>query len=471
MPPLTEEPRRQPALTPKRLTLLALGRDPAALDAAERLVRELGFDLIYRDGARGAAEEIGLLRPDAVLCDLPVPAKAGMETLRAIREAAPCSAVILLTGQTDLDAATEALRLGVIDCLTRPLHPDRLRAPLTAVAKGIERREMLLRRDAEAARQLTFHGIIGRSAAMQELFDACRRFSPHLRAALITGEAGTGKELAARAIHRVGNRGERPFVTMPCSATDPTLFESALFGHQRGAFAGAIEARTGAFEQADGGTLFLDEIGAVPISIQLKLVRAIEYGEVQRMGARDAQRLEVCVIAATRRDLRAEVAAGRVRRDLWDLLRLVQFAVPPLRQRRDDIPLLAAAFIEEFGARTGAGVSGMTTGAERALQHASWEGNVRELKDVIERACAMNNDRLLGERDILAALASAGGPVDTPGLRDTDNPDLLSSAQRRQIERVLKRVGGNKTEAARLLGISRRALYRWLERLGLATRK
>jgi DNA-binding NtrC family response regulator len=306
---------------------------------------------------------------------------------------------------------------------------------------------------------------------MQDLFDSFRRLAPHVRAALITGEAGTGKELAARAIHRVGPRRDRRFVTMNCSATaDETLFESELFGHQRGAFAGAVETRVGAFEQADGGTLFLDEIRAVPLAVQPTLLRAIETGEVKRMGSADVRRFDVRVLAATSRDLRAEVAAGRVRRDLFERLRGIQFVLPPLRERREDIQLLTATFIEACVATNGhAAVSGITTAAERALQHAAWEGNVRELKDVIERACSMSDARLLGEREIRAAMAAVSGDSgerrSAGEARGPDDPDLLSSAQRRQIERVLKRVGGNKTEAARLLGISRRALYRWLERL------
>ena len=260
-------------------------------------------------------------------------------------------------------------------------------------------------------------------------------------------------------------------MTVGCSAGDDTLFESELFGHQRGAFAGAIEATAGAFEQADGGTLFLDEVAAVPRGLQPKLLRAIVTGEAQPIGSKDARRFDVRVVAATSRDLRAEVAAGRFRRDLYERLHAVHFAIPPLRQRREDIPLLTAAFVEDHGARTERAVFGLTTAAERALQQARWAGNVRELKDVIERACSTSGSRLLGEREILAAMGASADPAEAAAARDAEHPDLLSSAQRRQIESVLQRVGGNKTEAARLLGISRRALYRWLERLGLAPRK
>jgi transcriptional regulator with GAF, ATPase, and Fis domain len=290
---------------------------------------------------------------------------------------------------------------------------------------------------------------------------------------LVSGETGTGKELVARALHLVGSRRDRRFVTVNCSAVVDTLFESELFGHQRGAFTGATETKVGVFEHADGGTLFLDEVGELPLSVQPKLLRAVEYGEVQRVGSLDARRVDARVIAATNRDLRAEVAAGRFRSDLFYRLSIMELHIPALRERREDIPLLTAAFIRECAARTNRSISGISTAAERALQQASWDGNIRELRNVIERACLMSDSRMLGEREIVDAMAAAsGGPIQiTPDDEEEHGgADLLSSAQRRQIERVLKRVGGNKTEAARLLGISRRALYRWLERLDLTNR-
>ena len=474
MPPLKDESLGRLAVAPNRVTLLAVGDESATIVSAMRLARDLGFDVATCSGASDALREIGTLRPDAALVDLQRPGTAGIELLRAIREVDSACAVILMASPSDVDSAMQAMRLGALDCLNRPFDVNRLRDALTTVVKGIERRETLLKQDVEAARRFEFQGLIGRSAVMQELFDSFRRLAPHVRAGLITGEAGTGKALAARAVHRVGPRRDRRFVTMDCSTVDEVLFESELLGHQRGAFAGAIETRVGAYEQADGGTLFLDEIGAVPLGVQTKLLSAIETGEVTRMGATDARHVDVRVLAASSRDLRAEVAAGRVRRDLAERLRAIQFAMPPLRERREDIPLLTAAFVEDCAAGRARAVSGTTTAAERVLQHAAWERNVRELKEVIERACSMSDARLLGEREIRAAMTAVSGAAveREPGeARDGDDPNLLSSAQRRQIERILKRVGGNKTEAARLLGISRRALYRWLERLKLTARK
>jgi DNA-binding NtrC family response regulator len=474
MQPLTDQPLRRFAIPPKRVTLLAVAEDPSTLELTIRLAHGLGLDVVPCSGAPEALQLARGLRPDAVFVDVQRPAGAAIDLLRAIRDVDSSCAVILTTARSDNDSTIQALKLGALDCVPSPIDAERLRDPLTTVIKSIERREILLNQDAQSARRFEFHGMIGRSAAMQDLFDSFRRLAPHVRAALITGEAGAGKELAARAIHQLGPRRDRRFVVVDCACErDEIVFESELFGHQRGSFAGAIETRVGAFEHADGGTLFLSEIGGLPPGVQAKLLRALETGEVTRIGAADAQRVDVRVLAATSSDLRAEVAVGRMRRDLWERLRGILFALPPLRARREDIPLLTATFIEEFASTSSYAASGITTGGERLLQHAAWEGNVRELRDVIERACAMSDRRLLGEREVRAAMAAVSGDSSNTGLgetRDTDDPDLLSNAQRRQIERVLKRVGGNKTEAARLLGISRRALYRWLERLKLAPR-
>jgi transcriptional regulator with GAF, ATPase, and Fis domain len=315
--------------------------------------------------------------------------------------------------------------------------------------------------------------MIGRSAVMQDLFDSIRRLAPHVRTVLVTGETGTGKELVARALHTVGPRRERRFMTVNCSAVVDTLFESELFGHQRGAFTGATDTKIGVFEHADKGTLFLDEIGELPLSVQPKLLRAVEYGELQRVGSLDTRRVDVHVIAATNRDLRAASSAGQFRSDLFYRLGIMEIHVPPLRERRGDIPLLTAAFIRDCAKRMNRPLGGITTAGERLLQEAPWDGNIRELRNVIERACLLSESRMLGERDIIRAMKtsqSAAAPAPSTTSQSAEeavgpDDDLLSTVQRSQIDRVLKRVGGNKTQAARVLGISRRSLYRWIDRL------
>jgi DNA-binding NtrC family response regulator len=456
-------------------TLLAIDDEPGMLALVEKLACHMNFRVLCHSEGPGALAHISQMRPDVVLVDLQMPEVNGLDMLRAIREIDRSCAVILMTGHPSVDSAIEAVRLGALNYLTKPLDFDRLGGLLTTVQKGIERRETLLQIDADVARQFEFQSMIGRSAAMQDLFDSIRRLAPHVRTVLITGETGTGKELVARAFHRAGPRRDRRYLTINCSAVVDTLFESELFGHQRGAFTGATETKVGVFEHADGGTLFLDEVGELPLTVQPKLLRAVEYGELQRVGSLDTRRVDVHVIAATNRDIRSAAAAGQFRSDLYDRLGIMEIHLPPLRERREDIPLLTAAFLRDCAARLNRPLTGITTAAERILHQAPWAGNVRE-HGVVERACLLGETRMLTERDILAAMTTAQRPA--PAAAEDSRPaaenagenaglsdDLLSSVQRTQIDRVLKRVGGNKTQAARLLGISRRSLYRWIDRL------
>ena len=454
-------------------TLLVIDDEPGMLTLIERFARGLSFNVVCHNGAGGVLGRIEEIHPDVVVVDLQMPEINGLEVLRAIREVDPDCAVVLMTAHASVDSAIEAVKLGALDYLTKPIDFERLRDLLTTVLQNIERRETLLQMDADAAQRFEFHGMIGRSAVMQDLFDSIRRLAPHVRTVLITGETGTGKELVARAFQQAGPRKNNRLLTVNCSAVVDTLFESELFGHQRGAFTGAVDTKVGVFEHADGGTLFLDEVGELPLSVQPKLLRAVEYGEVQRVGSLETRQVDVRVIAATNRDLRGESAAGRFRSDLYFRLSVLEIHLPALRDRREDIPMLTAAFVREVTARMHRPLTGMTAAAERALQESHWPGNIRELKNTIERACLLTESKILGEREIRQAMriGSPGAGSALHRAADDGTPiisDSLSSAQRVQIDRVLRQAGGNKTEAARLLGISRRSLYRWLDRLDLA---
>jgi DNA-binding NtrC family response regulator len=463
-------------------TLLVVDNDPEVLALVERVATELGFAVVRETNGESALQGLPRTRPDGALVDVGLSDLDGLSLLRDIKTADPQSQVILMTADASVGSVLEAIKAGALDFITKPLNPERLRDLLFTVRKGIERRETLLRIDADVARQFEFYGMIGRSPGMQELFDAVRRFAPYARTVLVTGETGTGKELVARALHRLGPRRERRLITVNCSAVVETLFESELFGHVRGAFTGATDTKVGLFEHADSGTIFLDEIGELPLSLQAKLLRAVEMGEVQRVGSLETRRADVFAVAATNRDLRGWSAQGKFRSDLYFRLSTIELHIPPLRDRREDIPYLTAAFVRGFAEKLNRPIKGITSQAERLLQQATWPGNVRELRNVIERACILTDNRIIAEREMAAAMATH--PVtalDTPlpiavprgatvEYGDAGDPEstLLSTAEREQIRRVLRGVNGNKAAAARQLGMSRRSLYRWLDRLGIA---
>ena len=460
-----------------RPRLLVVDDDTSVLSLIERYAVQWGFDVVVQSDAREALQQVQAIKPHVVLVDLKMPEVEGLEILRMIRERHAGCQVVLMTGEGSINTAIEAVKLGALDYLTKPFDFQRLREVLTTVRMDLERRERFLEVDADVARKFEFHQMIGRSPAMQQLFDMLRRVAPHARTILITGETGTGKELVARALHKLGPRRDRRLVTVNCSAVVDTLSESELFGHVRGAFTGATQNKEGLFDYADNGTLFLDEVGELPLATQAKLLRAVERGEVQRVGAVDMKRCDVHIIAATNRDLSTESAAGRFRSDLFYRLGVLNLHLTPLRERREDIPYLTAAFLAEFGQRLNRRLSGVTSAAERVLQQAQWPGNVRELRNVIERASIMSEGGILSERDISQAMSTTMSPRQTPSAESTQSadvfvaprdPNLLTSAYRAQIERVLAETHGNKTAAAQKLGISRRSLYRWIDRLQVA---
>ena len=457
--------------------LLVIDDEQGILDVVGRFARRAGFDVVACSGGHQALAQLRTRHADVAMVDLRMPDIGGLDVIRGIREIDPRCQTVLMTGYSTVDTAVEAIKLGAVDYLSKPLDFARLEQLLISIREDLERRRSIFEIEGDVAKRLEFCGMIGRGPLMQELFGMIRRLAPHVRTALVTGETGTGKELVARALHQVGPRRERRFVTVNCSAVVETLFESELFGHMRGAFTGATDNKPGLFELADGGTLFLDEIGELPPSSQAKLLRVLELGEVHRVGSLEARRVDVHVVAATNRDLRTEVTAGRFRSDLYYRLNVVEVKLPPLRDRREDIPYLTAGFVRQTSERLQKPVSGLTPGAERLLASGQWEGNVRELRNVIERACILVDGDCISERELSVSMPEslASHPIAAPDRSArpvqaamAGEKDLLVTVERDHIQRALVRAGGNKKAAAKMLGLSRRALYRRLERLDLS---
>ncbi|HLG56133.1 MAG TPA: sigma-54 dependent transcriptional regulator [Vicinamibacterales bacterium] len=451
-----------------RPRLLVVDDDRAILTLVGSVALGEGFDVATTVDGADALQQLSTRPADLVLVDLRMPGVTGLEVLKAIRDVNPRSRVVLMSGHATIDSAVTAVKLGAMDYLTKPFDLQRLRQLLSVIRIDTDERRAVLMLEGDVAKHLEFCGMIGRGPAMQDVFELIRRLAPHARTAIVTGETGTGKELAVHALHTLGPRSAKRLVTVNCSAVVETLSESELFGHVRGAFTGAAEAKTGLFETADGATLFLDEVGELPLAVQAKLLRVIENGEVQRVGSVETRKVDVRLIAATNRDLRAEVAIGRFRGDLYYRLNIAEVALPPLRDRREDIPYLTAAFVRSCAQRFGKALSGLTPGAERRLADAQWEGNVRQLRNVIERGCMLADGEFITEANLSTSMTQASTrPAEPVAIQRRDLPAPLIEIEREHIIKTLDQVRGNKAVAARLLGISRRAFYRQLERHGL----
>jgi two-component system response regulator HydG len=401
---------------------------------------------------------------DVVLTDLRMPNGDGMDLLREVRRLVPETQVIVMTAYGTIESAVEAIRRGAYDFLAKPFKEDEL---LLRVSKALEKRRLvgevsLL--SGEFRRRYGLEHIVGHSQAIQELLDRVRRVASTDATILISGESGTGKELVARALHVASRRGDRPFIPVNCAAITETLLESELFGHAKGSFTGATRARRGLFEEANGGTLFIDEIGETAPGFQAKLLRALQEGEVRRVGESTPVQVDVRVIAATNQDLRRAIAEKRFREDLYYRLAVVPIRIPPLRERRDDVPLLAAHFLSGFAKRTGAPKTIAPDAMARLVEH-SWPGNVRELENVIEHAAALAQGSELRASDIQIEAHVPAGPAGGRTLAAA-----VEDAERSTIEAAVIRAGGDLSRVARELGVSATTLWRKMKRLGIEVR-
>jgi DNA-binding NtrC family response regulator len=443
-----------------RPLLLLVDDNPQIRQLLSEVGHREGFEVLEAADGTAALEMLQRRHMDLVLLDLHMPRANGLDVLRAVRAAGSSSQIALMSGAANVEDAVEAIKLGASEYFSKPLDMPRVRELMRAMRQQFLDRNSVLDSDATLASRLEVCGMIGRSPAMRELFHVIHRLAPHARTVLITGETGTGKELVARALHELGPRKHKKLVTVNCSAVVETLFESELFGHVRGAFTGATTDKSGVFEAANGGTVFLDEAGELPLGAQSKLLRTLENGEVQRVGSVELRKVDVRVIAATNRRLGAEIAAGRFRSDLYYRLNVVEIAVPPLRERPEDVPYLTAAFVKKFAKDFSKPITGLTEGAEERLVKWQWPGNVRELRNVIERACLLCEGHLLTEGDLARSLSER--PAATPVEEEADGPPPTAE----EVRAALDGTGGNKSLAARRLGISRRALYRLIDKYG-----
>ena len=448
----------------------------------EREMRSLLDDFLTTEGYQvtsfsSAVEALKVLAPggsmgpdkdegdiDVIISDIKMPQIDGLDFTARLQTVRPELPIILITAFGSIETAIEAMRRGAFHYVVKPFK-------LSEMAMNLERalQYRTLQRDNTALRQQvrrswSMGNIIGKSAGMKEVFDLANRVSQATANVLITGESGTGKEMVARAIHEGGLRADKPFVAINCSAIPETLLESELFGHARGSFTGALNRKRGLFEEADGGTLFLDEIGDMDVLLQSKLLRVIQEKKVRAVGDNTAKDVDVRIIAATHKNLKAAMKEGRFREDLYYRLSVIPVVIPPLRHRKEDIPLLAEHFLKKYAASSGTQVKGFTKRAMAKLMELRWPGNVRELENIVERAVVLATGTLLDEKDIpspdaVDAEEFFGGAV-------ADFP-TIEQLERRYIQVVLEKTGGRKDKAAQILGIDRRTLYRKEKDYGL----
>ena len=410
------------------------------------------------DGKQGLARMVkGDI--DLVITDLRMPEVSGEQVLAKVAAENPGVPVIVLTGHGSIDSAVEAMRNGAYDFLTKPLNLDQL---ILIVKRALESRELAIKHR-ELLEQLnsrkSFESIIGKSAEMQKIFATVRKAADSKASVLITGESGVGKELIANALHNLSPRRDKPLIKVHCAALSENLLESELFGHEKGAFTGAVARKRGRFELAAGGTIFLDEIGEIDQNVQIKILRVLQDKRFERVGGEETIEVDVRVIAATNRDLEKEIADGRFREDLYYRLNVVHIHVPPLRERRDDIPLLIASFLQEFAKENGKNIEGIDARARSALYKFDWPGNIRQLRNCLESAVVMCSSSVITSEDLPPSIAGSGEDA----LISIPAGIPMEEAEKILIQQNLAINKGNKSKTADILGIGRKTLHRKLD--------
>ncbi len=444
------------------VTVLVVDDEPSNVTSLEKIFAREGMRVLSADNAKRALEVIRSHRVQVVLTDLMMPGTSGTELLKAVKEVSPDTEVVLVTAYGTVENAVQAMRQGAYDFVEKPLQRMNI---VKSVRKAAERHSLIAENRSlrQELQLLTNREIIGQSSSLRRTLDVATQAAPSSATVLILGESGTGKELLARYIHGKSARASGPFVAVNCSAIPESILEAELFGHERGSFTGAVGKRDGRFAKAKGGTLFLDEIGELTPTVQVKLLRVLQEGEYEPLGG-DTVKADVRVVAATNRDLQAEVEAGRFREDLYYRLNVIAITAPPLRTRREDIPLLVDHFLGIYCTKNARARLSVPSEVMTKLLDYTWPGNVRELENVVERAAVLCRSDSLSLADLPEVVARA----------DASEPDALQVAigtpladvEQRLIRQTLKHTSGDKTLAAQLLGISTRTIYRKLGEVG-----
>ncbi len=460
---VSTQPDPAQSSSPAIIDICIVDDDLAILEMLRETLSNFGYRCFGTSDPQEALAYVSSGKGRIVLCDLKMPGMDGLTFLEQALHQDPGVYVILMTGFYSIDSAIEAIKHGAYDYLPKPLDRQRLKKTIADLAEQFDRRRRIHDLEQRLVSDLEFHGIVSRSPAMVDVFEMARKISQHYVNVLLVGPTGSGKELVAHAIHQLSPVAHQRFAVCNCSAIVDTLLESQLFGHLRGAFTGATETRAGLFEYANGGTVFLDEVGETSLAMQAKLLRVVQNREIQRVGSPEIRRVKVRLIAATNRDLRSEVAAGRFREDLFYRLSTIQIRIPSLAQRLEDIPALITFLIKKYNAAYGKQIQGLTRRAQMVLLQHPWPGNVRELENVISSASLVAVNDFIDVHDLPEQLQKPDRAL-TPAK--SWRPLPLQDVRREHIERVLELCSGNRVRAAQMLGIGRTSLYRYLKREG-----
>jgi len=449
-------------------TVLVVDDEKNYLVVLEDLLQDAGYEVVTASSGSQAIEIIQQTPVDTVLSDIKMPGISGIDLLETIKALDPDLPVILMTAYAEVDQAVSAMKNGALDHIQKPFDNRDIRR---AIARGVERRSLMKNiRRLEAELGTLWGNIVGKSKAMETVFSLMKRVADTPTTVLISGESGTGKELIARGIHKASSRNSAPFVSINCAAVPENLLESELFGYEKGAFTGAVSLKQGKFEFADRGSLFLDEVGEMSLNLQVKLLRVLQEQEFQRVGGNKDIRVDVRIIAATNKDLKEEIDEGRFRADLFFRLNVVSIRVPPLRERREDIPVLVAHFVSKFGERLERPIREVDPNVMSALYRYSWPGNVRELENVIERAMVLSRNSTIMPEDLPPEIRESheiGEGIDSLISWERGLAETLDAIEERMIRQALKKAANVQAQAAKNLGISRSNLQYKMKKYGL----